>query len=245
MASLTVASWNIFGGRDVPGVMKCLAELDADVIALQEVLQDEDGSNNHAQEIAAALGYEWFYEPTLLMTPSVSYVLKQLGIEENKWWGNALLSRLPMSGKKAYHLSEEHKRIALEATVMSNDTSVRVFSTHLVYGTGQAAETRATQVENLLALVPSTSALVMGDFNATPESETVQKMLQVMGSTERDFTRFTIGAHPELYHAPSGATDKQRLDYIFITRDVRTISSGVADSDASDHLPIYATVELL
>jgi len=241
---LKVASWNIFGGRDVPGVIKCLKELDADIIGLQEVLADEDGSSNDAQAIAEALGYSWLYAPTELLTPSASYVLSQLGIGKNKWWGNALVSRYPMSGKQIHVLSQEHKRTALEATVAVGGTSLRAFSTHLVYGGGRTAAVREAQAERLLAFVPSTAAIVMGDFNATPESDAVRKMSSVMTQTESNLARYTIGRHPELYHAADGATDKQRLDYIFTTRDLRALESGVVDSDASDHIPIFALVEL-
>ena len=221
-----------------------MRELDADIIGLQEVLADEDGSDNDAEKIANALGYSWFYAPTQLLTPSASYVLSQLGVKKNKWWGNALLSRYPMSSKRVHVLSEERKRTALEGAVAVGGTSLHVFSTHLVHGGGRTAEAREAQVDRLLAFVPSTAAIVMGDFNATPESGAVQKMNRIMTQTESDLSRATIGRHPELYRAADGATDEQRLDYIFITSDLRAVESGIADSDASDHIPVYALVEL-
>ena len=229
---LKVASWNIFGGRDVPGVIRALKSIDADIIGLQEVLTDEDGSNNDAQTIADALGYSWLYAPTELLTPSASYVLTQLGIGKNKWWGNALLSRYPMSGKQVHLLSEVRKRIALEASVAVGGTSLRVFSTHLVHGGAPTALVRLAQAERLLAAVPPSRAIVMGDFNATPESEAVRKMAEVMRHTDEDLVRYTRVAHHE------------RLDYIFTTRDIQSVETGVVDSDASDHLPIYAVIEL-
>ncbi len=245
MTQLKVVSWNIFGGRDVPGVIKGLRELDADIIGLQEVLESEDGGENNAREIAEALGYSWLYAPTQLLVPSSSYVLTQLGIGEKKWWGNALLSRYPMSDKQVHTLSETSKRTALEATVTVDGARLRVLSTHLVHGGERAAEVRNAQVERLVAAISSdVPAIVMGDFNATPESASVKRVGSVLVQTERDLTRPTIGLHPELYHGPGGATDRLRLDYIFATSDLSVIETGTFDSDASDHIPVYAILNV-
>lgn len=226
-----IASWNIFGGRDLPGVTACLKKLDADIIGLQEVLQEEDGSGNDAQKIAEALGYEWLYEPARVLDPSTSYVLRELGIERNMGWGNAIVSRYPMAGKTVHILSEERKRIALEATVDVGGESLHIFSTHLVHGGAPAAPVRLAQVEQLLAVVPASRSIVMGDFNATPESEVIRKIGEVMQHVDGKLARPTRTVHDE------------RLDYLFTTRDIKAVESGIIDSNASDHLPIYAIVE--
>ena len=227
-----IVSWNIFGGRDLPGVIRALKSIDADVIGLQEVLAEEDGSGNGAQAVAEALGYEWFYEPAHVLDPATSYVLKELGIGRPMGWGNAIVSRYPMTDKRVHVLSEERKRIALEATIDVGGEKLHVFSTHLVHGGAPTARVRLAQAEHLLAAVPPSRAIVMGDFNATPESEVIRKMSEVMQHADEDLSRHTRVVH------------RERLDYIFTTRDIQSVETGVVDSDASDHLPIYAIVEL-
>lgn len=240
---LKVASWNIFGGKDLPGVIKCLKAIDADIVGLQEVLESEDGSENNARTVADVLGYEWIYEPAKLLTPSQSYVLQELGIGENRQWGNAVLSKFPIKEKRVHALSEVRKRIALEAVVDVGGEDLHFFSTHLVHSL-DAAEIRTEQAAALLALVPERRAIVVGDFNAKPETEAIQNMSRVLVQTESDLTRFTRGMHPEVYVTLDPDGKKKRIDYIFITRDLRAVSSDVVDSDASDHLPISATLEL-
>ena len=227
-----IASWNIFGGRDLPGVIRVLKSVDADIIGLQEVLAEEDGNGNGAQAVAEALGYEWLYEPAHALDPATSYVLKELGIGRNMGWGNAIVSRYPMTDKRVHALSQVRKRIALEATIDVGGEKLHVFSTHLVHGGAPMARVRLAQAERLLAAVPPSRAIVMGDFNATPDSEVVRKMAEIMRHTDEDLARRTRAAHHE------------RLDYIFTTRDIRSVETGVVNSDASDHLPIYAIVEL-
>lgn len=243
MAQLKIVSWNILGRHDVPGVIGRLKSMGGDIIGLQEVLQDEDGNNNDAQTIADALGCEFIYEPTILLDPAVSHLLKQLGASEPAWWGNAVLSKYPIKNKRVHSLSEIRRRTAVEATVEIDGKELHAFSTHLVHGDGEAAQIHLAQVETLLKIVPHSAAIVMGDFNATPESEAVQKMSSVLIQTEGDLSRVTRGMHPEVYSAPDLDSEKKRIDYIFATRDIKIVSSGVIDSNASDHLPIYATVE--
>ncbi|HET8787650.1 MAG TPA: endonuclease/exonuclease/phosphatase family protein, partial [Actinomycetes bacterium] len=75
---LTVATWNIFGGRtwegarvDLDLTLATLRRLDADLVAVQEV--DRDQARSHGADQACLLGealdMEWRYAPALLGTP--------------------------------------------------------------------------------------------------------------------------------------------------------------------------------
>jgi endonuclease/exonuclease/phosphatase family metal-dependent hydrolase len=72
---LTVATWNIFGGRtwdgtrvDLDLVLGTLRRLDADLVAVQEVDRDQDRSHraDQARQLGETLGMEWRYAPALL-----------------------------------------------------------------------------------------------------------------------------------------------------------------------------------
>lgn len=227
---LKVVSWNIWGGRKLPEVIQCLSEANPDIIALQEVLQDEGGANNSAKAVADALGYTYIYETTTLLIPSISHLLEKHGIDKNMEWGNAILSRYPISNRNVHVLSGERKRTALEGTITIEDKKLQVFSTHLVYAPAQPSHTQTTQMQNLLKVLPKENGLVMGDFNATPDDTVMGDILKVMVNTEVDSTKYTA--------------DGKKADYIFTTTDIKTISSGTLDSQASDHLPVYAIVEI-
>lgn len=227
---LKIVSWNIYGGRKLPEMIECLREANPDIIGLQEVLQDEGGANNSAKAIADVLGYTYVYETTTLLMPSISHLLEKHKIENNMEWGNAILSKYPLSDRNVHVLSGDRKRTALEATVKIEDKSLHVFSTHLVYAAVQPSEIQTTQVHNLIKVLPKENCLVMGDFNATPDSKAIEDMSKAMMNTESDPTKFSA--------------DGQKLDYIFSSADIQTLSSGTLDSQASDHLPIYANIEI-
>lgn len=235
MSQLKLASWNIWGGKHLPEIIKCLEDLDADIIALQEVLQEEDGSSNNAKAIAEALGYEWVYETTKLLTPSVSYLLQEQGIRKSMQWGNALLSKQRILDSRTHLLSEVRTRIALEATIKVEHKDLHVFSTHLVHEPTQTSEVQMTQIQNLLTIIPKEQTIVMGDFNAPPESAAIQRMTEVLKDTEKDPTKFT---------RPKTDGPNQKIDYIFTTQDIQTISSGTVSSAASDHIPLYSIIEI-
>ena len=227
---LKVVSWNIFGGRKLPEIIQCLREANPDIIGLQEVLQDEGGANNNAKAIADVLGYTYTYETTTLLIPSISHLLEKHGIEKNMEWGNAILSRYPISHRNSHVLSRERKRTALEATVEINGKSLHIFSTHLVYALTQSSEIQITQAQNLLKVLPKENGLVMGNFNVTPDNKIINDIESIMVNTEGDQTKYTA--------------DGKKMDYIFSTRDIKILSSGTIDSQASDHLPVYTIIEL-
>lgn len=226
MSQLKIISWNIWGGKNLKGIISCLKETSADIIALQEVLEDEDGQNNNAEEIAKELGYNWVFTNTKTLTPSISYLLQKHNINSNKHWGNAILSKHPIIESSSYTLSENNSRTAVKITFEFQDNKIDVFSTHLVHA-AHSTEARVEQVENLLKLLSDNSTIVAGDFNDVSESETITKMKEKMKHSEDGFP-----------------TNKdKKIDYIFTTKNINITNSGVIKSEASDHLPIYAIIE--
>ena len=83
----------------------------------------------------------------------------------------------------------------------------------------------------------------MGDFNATPESNAVRKTAKVLTDTDAQ-------SLPTWSVYPAGCEDcnpqriDTRLDYIFVTPDLKVNTFEVGESRGSDHLPIIATIEL-
>lgn len=227
---LKIVSWNIFGGKKLPEIIQCLSEAKPDIIGLQEVMQDEGGANNSAKAIADALGYTYIYETTTLLIPSISHLLEKHNIETPMEWGNAILSKYPISDSNVHVLSGDRKRTALEGTVKIGDKDLHVFSTHIVYASVQPSEIQATQAQNLLKVLPKEHGLVMGDFNMTPDSKIIADISSVMVNTEKDPSKHT--------------SDNKKIDYIFSTADIKILSNGTLDSQASDHLPIYTIIEI-
>lgn len=161
--SLGVATFNIWhdaGGqwpKRRPLLVAALRSADADVIALEEVLEDADkGLPNQAVTIARDLGYP----ETHFVAPDPEGAPKR--------FGNAILTRLPVIVVARRNLAPlSDYRTAIRVRVRTASGPVDVVATHLAWQP-EAAAVRAEQIADLLAWLPAdgTPLVVMGDFNA-------------------------------------------------------------------------------
>jgi endonuclease/exonuclease/phosphatase family metal-dependent hydrolase len=107
----------------------------------------------------------------------------------------------------------------------------------------QPSAAQEQQAANLLALVPSEHTIVMGDFNATPDSATTALMTHMFANTDLTNTP-TWSMHYEGCTVCKPQKVDTRLDYIFVTRDIEVVHSQVEQSSASDHLPISTIIRI-
>lgn len=155
---LRVASFNIHacigtdGRFDPARIAAVIGEIDADVLALQEVehhlLDDED----LLEYLARITGYQAVAGPTLL--------------RETRHYGNALLTRLPIINSQSRDISVApyEPRAVIEAQLAAGDKTLVVMATHL----GLWPAERRMQVRQILSLLEQQSAditLLMGDLN--------------------------------------------------------------------------------
>jgi endonuclease/exonuclease/phosphatase family metal-dependent hydrolase len=155
--TVKLASYNIHGGvgrdgRCVPRrIVQVLQEIDADVVALQEVESSTSGFDmlGYLQD---ETGLQAVSGPTL-MRPDTEY-------------GNGLLTRYPIASVKRIDLSINgyEPRGALDVELMAAGVALRVVATHL----GLRPSERREQIQRLLLSFekdrPLTSVL-MGDIN--------------------------------------------------------------------------------
>ncbi len=106
------------------------------------------------------------------------------------------------------------------------------------------------------SLAPSLPWVVMGDFNATPDSEPIQAILMA----KQDGVPLLEDARDRSLKSPEGPTGtwngfkaidlQTRIDHLFVNRQVKVNEIKVldprtpADRFASDHLPVLAAIEL-
>jgi endonuclease/exonuclease/phosphatase family metal-dependent hydrolase len=157
-ASLAVATWNIHGavgldGRYAPRrIVEVLAEIDADIVALQEVAS-ETVHEHFLGELAQATGYR--------VVPGL------LPQRRGSDFGNAVLSRYPVRSVEHLDLAvgDYEPRGALDVGVdIGLPSLLRVLATHLGLRPGERRE----QVRRILAAVERENphpTLLMGDVN--------------------------------------------------------------------------------
>ena len=156
----------------IEGLFQSLAELDADVILLQQVWSAA-GSENLAQRLGKQLALEVAYA-------RANGSRRLLGFEQ----GVAVLSRFPLSNPGLIELEpRKHafaRRIVLEVDiVLPNGDPLRVASTRLENEASTIAQAQARDVLNKLSIQdPPRSAFLIGaELNASLESPTLKPFL--------------------------------------------------------------------
>lgn len=226
---LTLATYNIHrcigqDGRYAPDrTIALLKELDADVIALQEVESRARAGIDLLERIKEVTGFEVLAGPTL--------------IRESGAYGNALLTRGHVAATSRLDLSVQARepRGAITADVRWGPRSLYVVATHL----GLKPFERRIQVLKLLSLFEQRTdrpAALMGDLNEW-----------FLWGRPLRWLRALFGKTPEPPTFPA-RFPMFALDRIWVSPPVRLQRVSVHRSPlsrlASDHLPLTAVLEL-
>lgn len=238
--SLSLVTFNIWHNQGdwaarLPLIVEALRAQDADVIALEEVLQDPAVNlPNQAQTLAEALGYRWVFSSADAESQPRRY-------------GNALLTRLPILATDWKKLDPlDDYRTALRLRVNLGGRPVDVVATHLAWQ-DDAGPVRARQIADLLNWLPDDGAplVVMGDFNATQEDSG----LSVLTGPDY-FSALPRGAAVTTLNPAKGHPNRV-IDHIFVrSADFAPVSARVFATEAvggeyaSDHFGVAATVRL-
>ncbi|HYD98654.1 MAG TPA: endonuclease/exonuclease/phosphatase family protein [Alphaproteobacteria bacterium] len=231
---MTVATWNIHGcfgpdGRCEPErVVAGLKEIDADIVALQEVGWLPFLGKSGESAVMAQLSY---------LAAAAGYEARMPAAADGGRFTNAVLSRFPLGEHRAIDLTQPGRQLrgALDVDVAVGGQAVRVIAAHL----GLRAPERSRQIAEVIARLeagPPMPTLFLGDFNEwLPDSPRLKRLRRHFSecATARSF--------------PSRMPALQ-LDRIYMTREfelaeVRLLRTAVT-SQASDHLPVRATITL-
>lgn len=151
-------------------------------------------------------------------------------------WGNAALTKLPASARN--HRFDNPGRVprgALELNLPTVGGGMLVVVTHLDHQ-DDGAPTRLDQLDTVLGVWNGQGrTLIMGDFNAKPDSEEYAKLA---ATGLRDLVK---EAGNDVHTYPASAPVK-RIDYAFGSPDLQLIRAEVPASLASDHLPVLVEV---
>lgn len=226
---LKILSWNIWYDGYFDQITQLLNGADADIVGLQEVVPDDKSRDTIG--FMKTLGYDCVFAPVLTIE------------NDGRTMGNAIFSKIKIVDSKTYELSKDDYRNAVSATIKVGNVDLRVFSTHLLHTHQQPSEIQSLQADNLIKALPGSHAILMGDFNATPSSDAIQKIRKVIVDSDPSNAP-TWSNYREGCEICNISTINTRLDYIFTSNDVGASNFKVLDSKGSDHLPIFVTIEL-
>lgn len=202
-----------------------LAEIDADLIALQEA--DRRFGARAAVLTDNLLGDHGAWK-------AIPFGIRQ---RSSGWHGNSLLVRADAQvlDCEAIHLPALEPRGAVMADVRVRGQVIRVVGMHLdLSGLWRRRQAHAI-IAHLAASTHQYPTVLMGDLNEWSSGS----------GCLRDFaSHFDFAETGKSFHARKPVA---RLDRIMASRDLKFAEAGVHDSaasrTASDHLPVWATVQ--
>jgi endonuclease/exonuclease/phosphatase family metal-dependent hydrolase len=224
---MRLLSYNIRGGlgmddrRSIARIARVIQEQDPDVACLQEVHRrlPWSGLSDQPRLLARHTGLHAVFLPNL-----------RVGVGG---YGNCILSREPVLSRMLHLLpSRKEQRGAIGVDVSCRGTIFTILCTHFGLD-GEERQAQARQLDEIgrAARYP---CLVAGDLNEGPEGPAL-RWLEAAGWRH---------AFPPLEPTFTAAAPRVRIDYVLMGAGVRCERGWVASTEASDHLPVGAEVEL-
>jgi len=226
---LRVVTYNVHKCRGMDGrtsvarIGEVLREAMPDVVALQEVMQDQ------AEALSAEL--------------AMPFVIGENRRHRGQGYGNAVLSRLPIREWRNYDLSvagrEERGCLRADLALNGNGTSLHLFNVHLgtSYGERRHQGRQLLGPELLTDVALEHPRIVLGDFNEWTLGLATQLLRGHMKSAE-----FRARSYP-------GLLPLLHLDHIYYDETLRldkfTLHRTGRALVASDHLPLIGDFELV
>jgi endonuclease/exonuclease/phosphatase family metal-dependent hydrolase len=225
VATYNVHRWTGVNGRKAPDPARAgfvISELDADVIALQEVLRPH-GTEDPLVALCTALGFHFAFAATR--------------IHKRGEQGNAILSRFPFRSCSVFDISHSRieKRGVLAAQFSDADRGLSVMATHL----SLVDRTRERQAHTLLRH-PEMNAgpvVLLGDMNAWRKCRATRRL-------DDELSWHHNHDWPASFPAPRPVLALDRVYTSQVELLELTSHNTPSSRRASDHLPVIAKLRL-
>jgi endonuclease/exonuclease/phosphatase family metal-dependent hydrolase len=230
-----VATYNIHRSRGLDGrtnparIAEVIRGIDADVIALQEVIGAGPTSQGHAEEIGALAGMGWVMAPTRHLRGCL--------------FGNVVLSRHPITHHAQYDLSWKtcEPRCCQRVDISFGSDTLHLYNVHL----GTAFLERRHQAGRLTAILHDRRVgvpkIVLGDFNEWMKGLATSMLSERLQSID-------LRKHLKRRRTYPGVFPVLHLDHIYYEGAVEVEKLELPRTRlalmASDHLPLVANLRV-
>ena len=232
---LRIATYNIHRCRGLDGrtnparIASVIRAVDADIVALQEVIGAGPSSGGQAEELGALLGMGWVMAPARHLRGSL--------------FGNVVLSRLPILHHAKYDLSWKtcEPRGCQRVDIAFGDDTLHLYNVHL----GTAFLERRHQAGRLTAIIHDRRIgqpkVVLGDFNEWMRGLATSMLSERLQSID-------LRKHLRRRRTYPGVFPVLHLDHIYYDGTVEVVKLELPRTRlalmASDHLPLVADLRI-
>ncbi|MDE0810386.1 MAG: endonuclease/exonuclease/phosphatase family protein [Alphaproteobacteria bacterium] len=229
-----------------------VSKADPEIICLQEVSPQGES-----------------FRPQSDLVSTQNTQLMRLYSSQNQWGereeGLATMASLPLISFESFMLPEatgDGSRRLQIATFNYSGQRILVANTHLAFRLEQDAErvsqckTIVRHLENAARHHGTDAVVLVGDFNATPQSAPVKTIMEsqlglfdLFEGTEARANSFTYCSHSP--HSDDNPGPSRWIDYMFATSRLAVSSAALAldggksGNHVSDHVALFATFELV
>ena len=206
---------------DYPAYADVIRESGASVVGLNEVFEDQ------LDDLTEELGWESFFA---------------LGcVIGGRRYGNAIVSRLPLLETNAITIPDPEvpaydgyyeTRVLLSCAVEVEGRKLNIICTHF----GLNPDEAENAVNTVTANINGERQILMGDLNLQPDDPLLTPIRERMKDTAP-----LLGDNYLTF--PSDAPDR-KLDYIFLSSDLKAVSADIPPLVLSDHRPYRCTLEI-
>ena len=220
----------ISGKIDYEKVAEAIVSCGADVIGLNEVRGGRlvPFSPSQVKRLSRLTGIKNYYFG------------KSIGIFKGGPYGNAILSkypiieaetiRIPMPDRKDRKYKYRYERRCVVKAVLEGNITVLV--THF----GLNPDEQESAVKILTENIEAEKCILMGDFNMPPDNKLQDPIREMLTDTANEFRE-------KLLSFPSDRPSR-RIDYIYVSNDIKVVSADVPEIIVSDHRPVLAEINI-
>lgn len=208
---------------------KAITDTGADIVGLNEMYDEGEVAmyGKQTKKLSELTGLNNWYFAEAINLPN-----------EGNPYGNGFLSRYPIKKAETIIIPDPEPRkyngyyetrCILKAELENGYT---VLVTHF----GLNPDEQENAVKAILEHVKDEKCILMGDFNIKPDNELLKPIRAKMIDTSLGFCE----------NKPSFPSNKPeiKIDYIFVSPDLKVISADIPEIIASDHRPHIAGIHL-
>lgn len=233
---IKVMSYNIFhcenvntGKIDVSAYADFIRHTNADIIGLNEVRGKGflPGYTAQVEKLAELLGYHCYFARAIFVSGVNPY-------------GNALLSRYPILSSETIMIPDPTKKMfnekyetrCLLRAEIDVGSKLQVLVTHFGLNPDEQENAVTAVIQNII----NEKVVLMGDFNVTPDNTVLLPIQKLLYDTAECFAE-------EKFSFPSDHPDR-KIDYLFVSKDIRVKKADIPPVVLSDHRPYVAEIKI-